>query len=540
QGDGGLDGPFAVTFGEHDGNLYVTAGGGNGKVLRFDGTTGNFIDEFVSADQNGGLSRPLFLEFGPDGHLYVTGSLTNAILRYDGVTGSFIDEYLAAPTGDLDNPSSFIFGEDDILYVSNRGNSGCCDVLGSVKRFGPSSMAVFTVSLSHASEEPVTVNFATTDDSALAGDDYEAASGTLVFDPGVTTRSIIVPTIDDLQAEPTETFAVALANASGATILDGAAIGTILDVDPASQPPVAEDDAYVVAEDGVLNVVAPGVLDGDSDPENDPLTATLVSNASHGVVTLYSDGSFTYTPSANYSGPDRFTYVANDGESDSNVAMVDIAVSPVNDAPVAQSDAYATTQDEALNITAPGVLLNDIDADGGALSAVPWSGTSSQGGQVELNSDGSFDYTPPVGFVGTDAFEYTATDGSLTSAPTAVSIEVSAVSANALFVYDIRFESFWGYRRAVFEIRSDSTFDGVGSAADDAAAGVAIDVEFAGRTYSGATNSSGVFKSGWLRNPGGGSVAEVVDLALADYVWNPLQLDLEDDSDGDGRPDAML
>ena len=64
----------------------------------------------------------------------------------------------------------------------------------------------------------------------------------------------------------------------------------------------------------------------------------LVSGPAHGSLTLNADGSFTYTPAANYNGPDSFTYKANDGQADSNVATVSINVGAVNDAPVANAD----------------------------------------------------------------------------------------------------------------------------------------------------------------------------------------------------------
>ena len=86
------------------------------------------------------------------------------------------------------------------------------------------------------------------------------------------------------------------------------------------------------------------------------LTATKVSNPSHGTVTLNSNGSFTYTPSANYTGTDSFTYRANDGQANSNTATVTITINAVNDPPVAVNDAYSTNEDTVLNVAAPGVL----------------------------------------------------------------------------------------------------------------------------------------------------------------------------------------
>ena len=84
---------------------------------------------------------------------------------------------------------------------------------------------------------------------------------------------------------------------------------------------------------------AVAVLTNDTDVDGaTTLTATLVTSPRTARVTLASDGSFTYTPAANYNGPDSFTYTANDGTAVSNIATVTITVTAVNDAPVAVDD----------------------------------------------------------------------------------------------------------------------------------------------------------------------------------------------------------
>jgi hypothetical protein len=93
--------------------------------------------------------------------------------------------------------------------------------------------------------------------------------------------------------------------------------------------PVAADDAYDAVQNTALTVPAPGVLGNDSDADNDPLTAALVTGPANGTLTLNADGSFTYTPTFNFVGVDSFTYVANDGTVDSNTATVTIAVEDV-------------------------------------------------------------------------------------------------------------------------------------------------------------------------------------------------------------------
>jgi hypothetical protein len=90
--------------------------------------------------------------------------------------------------------------------------------------------------------------------------------------------------------------------------------------------PVANTDAYMTRPNMPLTVEAPGVLNNDTDPEGDPLSAVLVSDASNGVLTLKGDGSFTYTPNTDFSGVDSFTYKANDGTADSNIVAVSLGV----------------------------------------------------------------------------------------------------------------------------------------------------------------------------------------------------------------------
>ena len=104
-------------------------------------------------------------------------------------------------------------------------------------------------------------------------------------------------------------------------------------------------------EDTPLTVAAPGVLGNDTDADGDPLTAVLVSGPAHGTLTLNADGSFTYTPDANYNGPDSFTYKASDGTR--RHATWPRSRSPstaVNDAPVAADDSYSTDEDTPLTV----------------------------------------------------------------------------------------------------------------------------------------------------------------------------------------------
>jgi hypothetical protein len=171
-----------------------------------------------------------------------------------------------------------------------------------------------------------------------------------------------------------------------------------------------------------LTVNPPGVLSNDTDPDGDPVTARLIRQAGQGTVTLLPNGSFIYMPNPAFSGVDTFTYRANDG-SDSNVATVSITVTSVNTAPTARADAFVVNRNQTLNVSAPGVLQNDTDAEGDPLTAVLQTQVSN-GDLSALNPNGSFVYTPDVGFVGTDTFTYRAFDGLLSSVVTTVVISV--------------------------------------------------------------------------------------------------------------------
>lgn len=101
-------------------------------------------------------------------------------------------------------------------------------------------------------------------------------------------------------------------------------------VTPVNDPPTAAADSFSVVKNVTLNVAAPGVLDNDHDIDGDSLAAVKVSNPSHGVVILAADGSFGYTPTTGYVGPDAFSYYASDGSPDhSQTRVVSLTVTAI-------------------------------------------------------------------------------------------------------------------------------------------------------------------------------------------------------------------
>jgi ribosomal protein L27 len=200
--------------------------------------------------------------------------------------------------------------------------------------------------------------------------------------------------------------------------------------DPTNNAPIAAADAYAGTEDQVLVVAAAaGVLANDSDPDGDAVAVSAfdATSAQGGAVVMNPDGSFSYTPAGNFNGSDSFSYSVTDGRGGTAVATVTLAVAAVNDAPLAANNSYIAKQDTALVVNpASGVLANDSDSDGDALTVAAFDTTSVQGGAVIMNADGSFTYTPPAGFTGSDSFSYTATDGTAQAQATAL-VQVAAL-----------------------------------------------------------------------------------------------------------------
>ena len=187
---------------------------------------------------------------------------------------------------------------------------------------------------------------------------------------------------------------------------------------------VANPDTYAVRHDHTLTVPAPGVLGNDLNLLGTS-TAVLNSTTTHGTLVLRSNGSFTYTPSVGYVGPDTFQYHAHDVvlllPVNSTVATVTINVT--NAAPVANNDGYTASTGVTKSVPAPGVLGNDTDADGDALTAQP--ADESGNGSLHLNADGSFTFTSGGSFVGDRTFTYRAWDGVAWSSVATVTIAVS-------------------------------------------------------------------------------------------------------------------
>ncbi|MDN3524183.1 Ig-like domain-containing protein [Halomonas sabkhae] len=184
--------------------------------------------------------------------------------------------------------------------------------------------------------------------------------------------------------------------------------------------------------DVTVNAVADGVADSFTTPEDTPLSEDVSTNDTHSAAASYSlntdaangtvamnpDGTFTYTPDADYNGSDSFTYDVTDVNGDTETVTVDLSVTPVPDI----SDDTATTDEDTAVTT--DVLDNDsFESPDAEVTAV----TQGTNGSVSIDGNGQVTYTPNADFNGTDSYTYTVTSGGVTETAT-VGVTVNAVA----------------------------------------------------------------------------------------------------------------
>jgi Ca2+-binding RTX toxin-like protein len=174
--------------------------------------------------------------------------------------------------------------------------------------------------------------------------------------------------------------------------------------------PIALPDVYIARPGQPLTVpLAAGFLINDSDPDGDPIVATLITDGvDHGTLTAFPNGTFTYTSTAGYVGTDSFVYRITDGLG--GFAEATVTINVVNTPPVAAPDIYSVFSGQVLNVSAAGFLANDSDPDGDPVTAISiTSGTTH--GTLTAFPAGNFTYTPTAGYTGADRFSYSIGDG---------------------------------------------------------------------------------------------------------------------------------
>ena len=408
--DGNANGEsgFAIARLSGDGTLDTTFAG--------DGTTEVVVSpNFFSGDAARGIA------IDPAGRIIVAG---------DGLNNNFAGLFAVArltTAGILDTS----YGNNGIQRVQFRADQnefladleldpdGKAILVGTANQ--PDGFSRFAVARLFG-ESDVRVDNAT----VTVGEGSNATNtGRLVnFDPALTTLTASAGSVT-LNTDGTFTFILPNARepqdsqtitltATSTTDFDTTTFGIVV----TNVAPVAMNDSITLDED---TTGSGNVLTNDSDAGSDPLTAVLVTGPTNGTLVLNANGSFTYTPAANFNGTDSFTYRANDGTDNSNLATVTLNVTPVNDLPTATGTTVTTDEDVPAN---GAITAADVDGDTLTYSV----STAPANGTVTLGANGNFTYTPAANFNGTDSFVITVSDGNGGTATANVSVTVNAVN----------------------------------------------------------------------------------------------------------------
>ncbi|HET8539501.1 MAG TPA: S8 family serine peptidase [Anaeromyxobacter sp.] len=312
-----------------------------------------------------------------------------------------------------------------VLNVASAGNLGTADGAGDTCTYPARFDSVVAVAATTATDARAgfsstcaDVELAAPGDavySTLPGGGHGLSSGTSMAAPHVAGTAALVLAAnpgwsgDQVRAQ-LQLTALDLGDPGRDALFGFGLVDARAATGAANHAPVADDQVVAAAEDSPIAIALSA-----SDPDGDALLFSVLAAPSHGVLGG-TPPSLTYTPDPDFNGSDRFTFTANDGALDGNVATVLVTVAAVNDAPVASGQ--SVTADEGTPLA---IALAASDADGDALTFAIVAGPSQGvlGGAAPQPT-----YTSAAGFCGTDAFSFAASDGQASSAPATVSVRV--------------------------------------------------------------------------------------------------------------------
>ncbi|WP_178130441.1 Ig-like domain-containing protein [Reyranella sp. CPCC 100927] len=319
------------------------------------------------------------------------------------------------------------FAADGTLTYTPLANfHGQVSFTYTVTSGGVTETATVTVNVTSVNDNPVVDPppgpVTTVEDTPVSGrvtaTDADGDALTYARDGGPANGSVVVNLDGTYTYTPNpnyfgpDSFTVLVSDGNGGTTT----VTINVTVTPVNDPPVSAPVTATTPEDTPVSgaVVA-------TDPEGDALTYSRASDPSNGTVMVNADGTFIYTPNANYNGADSFTVLVDDGHGGTTTVAVSVTVTPVNDAPTGSAQPVTTLEDTPVN----GVVIG-TDVDGDPLTFTLNGGPSQ--GTVVVNPDGTYTYTPNPNANGPDSFTVLVDDGN--GGTTVVTVNVTVTPVN--------------------------------------------------------------------------------------------------------------
>jgi VCBS repeat-containing protein len=308
-------------------------------------------------------------------------------------------------------PTANFNGTDSFTVTVSDGNGG-------------TATSTVTITVNAVNDTPTTNNVSasgnedTTIAGTVTGSDVDGDSLTFSKATNPSHGTVTVNSDGTFSYSPTanfngtDSFTVTVSDGNG-----GTATSTVtITVNAVNGAPTTNN----VSASGNEDTTITGTVTG-SDVDGDSLSFSKATNPSHGAVTVNSDGTFSYSPTANFNGTDSFTVTVSDGNGGTATSTVTITVNPVNDAPTTNNVSVSGNEDTTITGTVTG---SDVDGDALTFSKA----TDPNLGAVTVNSDGTFSYAPTANFNGTDSFTVTVSDGNGGTATSTVTITVNPVN----------------------------------------------------------------------------------------------------------------
>ncbi|HEX6164790.1 MAG TPA: Ig-like domain-containing protein [Vicinamibacterales bacterium] len=320
--------------------------------------------------------------------------------------------------------SVIVNADGTYTYTPNADECGTDSFTYSVSDGGLSGTATVNVTIACINDAP-----SADDDTVATNEDTPVSASVAANDADVDSASLTWTRLTDpskgsvaFNADGSYTYTPNVNECGADSFTYSVSDGSLSDeatvtiaIACVNDAPVANDAAAATDEDSA----AGGQLTS-SDVDGPSATYSLGGGASNGSAVVNADGTFTYTPNANFCGNDSFSFSVSDGSA-ADTATVAITVNCVNDAPVADDSAETTAEDTPL---AGAATSSDIDGPGATYSVA--SGPAH--GTLALNADGTYVYTPALNYNGPDSFTFTVSDGSGGSDTGEVSITVTPVN----------------------------------------------------------------------------------------------------------------